>query len=137
MFQKFSLKDPFVKSHNGEINIDGIKIHSISGSELIQNVDHLLQNSSKATLLPVNAHFINLANRHKWLRDFTNQVDYVISDGRGVLLAARILKQRIPEQIRFLDWIHDVFSLAESRGYSFFFLGANETIIRQAVEKIK
>jgi N-acetylglucosaminyldiphosphoundecaprenol N-acetyl-beta-D-mannosaminyltransferase len=53
------------------------------------------------------------------------------------LLASKVLGQRIPEQIRFLDWIHHLFGLAEVRGYSLYFLGADETTIHTAATEVR
>lgn len=89
-------------------------------------------------ILPVNAHFLNLAARQAWLQEFANQESvHVVADGRGVLLAARVLGSRIPRHIRFSEWVRLLFATAEKKGLSIFFLGAEEERVRRASERVQ
>jgi N-acetylglucosaminyldiphosphoundecaprenol N-acetyl-beta-D-mannosaminyltransferase len=124
-------------SSDGDIRILGVKVTAITSGFLLSRVNGMIERNSKETILPINAHFVNLACRHSWLKDFAGQAEYVLCDGRGVLLASRVLGQQIPEQIRFLDWIHELFVLAEEKGYSVFFLGADKTTIQAAAIEIR
>lgn len=121
----------------GDVRILGVKVTPITAWLLLSRVDDIIEKKSKQTVLPINAHFVNLACQHQWLRGFVDQVEYVLCDGRGVLLASKLLRQRIPEQIRFLDWVHQLFAIAEARGYSLYFLGAEKTTVQTAATKVQ
>jgi N-acetylglucosaminyldiphosphoundecaprenol N-acetyl-beta-D-mannosaminyltransferase len=92
----------------------------------------------KEIVLPVNAHFMNLARGEEWLRDFANgEGVHVVADGRGVLLAARLLRAGVPNHIRFSEWVHLLFRSAEERGLSFFFLGAEKERVEKARDLVR
>jgi N-acetylglucosaminyldiphosphoundecaprenol N-acetyl-beta-D-mannosaminyltransferase len=121
----------------GEVRILGVKVTPITAALLLSRVADMIDNNHKGTVLPINVHFINLAWQHRWLRKFADSVEYVLCDGRGVLLASKVLGQQIPEQIRFLDWVHHLFALAQSRGYSLYLLGAEKTTIHKAATDLQ
>ena len=137
MLRKLSVKQSPQHSSDGDIRILGVKVTPIAAEPLLSQVEGIIADDAKVTILPINAHFVNLAYHHQWLRDFASQMEYVLCDGRGVLLASKILGQRIPEQIRFSDWIHHLFTLAENRGYSLYFLGAEKTTVHTAATKVQ
>ena len=92
------------KTHS-DINILGIKVSCITVSEIHSYIDDCIKGGGKSLILNVNANCINLAHKHKWLRDFLNSADIVFSDGAGVIIGAQILGYNIPERITYADWI--------------------------------
>lgn len=121
----------------GEARILGVKVTPITAVLLLSRVAEVIDKKRKGIVLPINVHFINLARQHQWLRDFVDKVEYVLCDGRGVLLASKVLGLQIPEQIRFLDWVHHLFALAQDRRYSFYLLGADRTTIHKAATDLQ
>ncbi len=118
------MKDPVVL---------GVRIGSLDARELTDATLRSARERRKEIVLPVNAHFMNLSNREPWMREFANGDGiHVVADGKGVLLAARALGVNIPRHIRFSAWVHHLFEVAEQGGLSFFFLGAEEEIVRKA-----
>lgn len=43
---------------------------------------------------------------------------------------------RLPERVTYADWIWELASVAESRGWTIFFLGAKEGVAEKAAEKL-
>ena len=111
----------------------GVRIGSLDAAALISATLRSVRERRKEIILPVNAHFLNLAGDEKWLRDFANGDGvHVVADGKGVLLAARVLGTRVPKHIRFSEWVHRLFEIAEMDGLSCFFLGAEDEIVQMA-----
>jgi N-acetylglucosaminyldiphosphoundecaprenol N-acetyl-beta-D-mannosaminyltransferase len=116
----------------------GVRISPLNSSDLIATTVRSVRERQKEVILPVNAHFLNLAAREAWLRDFANSEGvHVVADGKGVLLAARALRLHIPEHIRFVEWVHLLFARADKEGMSIFFLGGDAATVRQAEEEVK
>ncbi len=116
----------------------GVRVGSLDAGGLIDAAVRSASGRLKEIILPVNAHFLNLASRESWLREFANREGVqVVADGRGVLLAARLLGCRVPQQIRFVEWVHCLFGAAEKEGLSLFFLGAEGERVRRAGEVVQ
>jgi N-acetylglucosaminyldiphosphoundecaprenol N-acetyl-beta-D-mannosaminyltransferase len=110
----------------------------LDSAELIAATICSARERGKEIILPVNAHFLNLAAREDWLCEFANGDGvHVVADGKGVLLAARLARSQIPKHIRFSEWVHLLFAAGEKEGLSFFFLGAKEERVRRAKERVQ
>lgn len=115
----------------------GVRVGSMDAEGLITATVRSACKRLGEVVLPVNAHFLNLAARQSWLQAFANDSSvHVVADGRGVLLAARVLRSRIPMHIRFSEWVHLLFATAKEKGLSIFFLGAEEEKVRKARERV-
>lgn len=119
-----------------EVQILGVKVHPVTVAELNQRIAELVQSGAHAVVANVNAHFFNLAYRQPELRRFYSKAELVFCDGAGVMLAARILGQRIPQRITYADWIWQLAEFAEPRGISFFFVGAQPGVAQRAAERL-
>ena len=125
--------DPMVDRH-----ILGVRIDPITGAELIRVTERSIAGRLGEILLPVNAHFLNLAAEHRWLREFADTAGvHVVAEGKGVMVAGRILGVRIPEQVRFADWVFTLFDLCRRQGYTIFFLGAADGVAERAAERLQ
>lgn len=110
----------------------GVKVSLVTVSQLDDWIVDCVHDSGKALVLNINAHMINLTRRLPWLKDFINSAEVVFCDGYGVIFGARILGTRIPERITYADWMWDLGALAESRGFTLFFLGGSPGVAEQA-----
>ncbi len=63
--------------------------------------------------------------------------DYVVPDGAGILLAAKLKKQPLQERIAGFDLMMDLLAHAEKEGWSCYFLGAEEAINAKAVQQVR
>lgn len=118
------------------INILGVQVHPLTMAELNERISDLIERNAHAQVLNVNVHCLNLAHKQPWLRDLLNHAEIVFCDGAGVILGARLLGQHIPERITYADWFWHLGELAETRGYSLYFLGAKPGIAQKAAEKM-
>ncbi len=121
-----------------DLKVLGVRMGSLDSAGLVSTTISSARERKKEIILPVNAHFLNLAAQEGWLRDFANGDGvHVVADGKGVLLAARLVRSQIPEHIRFSEWVHLLFAAGEREALSFFFLGAREDRVRRAKERVQ
>jgi N-acetylglucosaminyldiphosphoundecaprenol N-acetyl-beta-D-mannosaminyltransferase len=92
-------------------------------AELNDFVGSTIEGHLKARVLNVNAHALNLASRDDRFRSVLNSAELVFCDGRGVIIAGRVLGFRIPEKITYADWLWDLSAYCTERRYSMYFLG--------------
>jgi N-acetylglucosaminyldiphosphoundecaprenol N-acetyl-beta-D-mannosaminyltransferase len=119
------------------INILGVKVHAITIDHLHETMAAMIHAKEHVLILNTNLHALNLAFENPWLRQFLNQADVVFADGFGVILAACLLGQRIPQRITYADWMWELAGFAEKAGYSMFFLGGEPTIAEKAARQLR
>src|ERR1700688_4100741 len=70
-----------------------------------------------------NVQHIALLAKDKYLRQIYSEAAFVLPDGVSLLLAARILGQRIPQRIAGVDMFQALCQQAEREGLRVFLLG--------------
>jgi N-acetylglucosaminyldiphosphoundecaprenol N-acetyl-beta-D-mannosaminyltransferase len=125
-----------IHNRNDLSQILGVNVSILTIPQLHTLLAAKIHNQQKALILNVNVHCLNLAYEQKWLRSFLNSADVVFCDGAGVMLAARLLGQQIPQRITYADWIWQLAEFAEPRGHTFFFLGARPGIAEKAATQL-
>lgn len=66
------------------------------------------------------------------------QADQIVADGQPMVIASRFLcKHALPERVATTDLFHDVAERAQVSGQTFYFLGAEESENRRAVEAVE
>ena len=119
------------------MNVLGVGVDPVSVAELHARILGIVREGEHALVLHVNAHGLNLCYRDPALRSFFNAASVVFSDGAGVVLAARILGQHLPERITYADWAWQLAAFAERENLSLFFLGARPGVAERAVAYLK
>jgi N-acetylglucosaminyldiphosphoundecaprenol N-acetyl-beta-D-mannosaminyltransferase len=119
------------------VNVLGVRVDPVGVEELHERIRGFVRDGAHALVLNVNAHCLNLAFRDPSLRRFLNGADVVFCDGFGVKVAARVLGGRIGERITYADWIHALCDLAESEGFSVYFLGGRPGVAGKAAGELR
>jgi N-acetylglucosaminyldiphosphoundecaprenol N-acetyl-beta-D-mannosaminyltransferase len=124
--------------HSNSIDVLGVRVGRTGADALLECAKMSARARRGEAILPLNAHFLNLAYENRWLREYVNRdVDYAVADGKGVLLGARLLGKTPPEQIRFADWVWRLFLMAVEQKFTVFFLGANQATLEAAVRRVR
>ena len=121
------------------INIGGIKVHLFSVESLHNKINEIIRGNNKKIVLNSNAHLVQLANtKEAWLLDyFNNEVDYVVCDGSGIQLGAKLTKQRVPEKITYNVWFWSFAKFCSENKHSVFLLGAMDDVAKKATQRLK
>ena len=118
------------------IDILGVPVHPLTVAELHEQLADVIARGARARVLHVNAHGLNLAVEHSWLRNFLNQVEIVFCDGVGVMVGARLLGYHIPERITYADWMWQLAEFAARNDISLYFLGARPGVAQAAADRL-
>jgi N-acetylglucosaminyldiphosphoundecaprenol N-acetyl-beta-D-mannosaminyltransferase len=119
------------------VNVLGVGVDPVNVAELHASILDIVRQGEHALVLHINVHGLNLCYRDPALRYFFNAAPVVFSDGAGVVLAARILGEYLPERITYADWALQLAAFAESEGLSLFFLGARPGVAESAAARLK
>jgi N-acetylglucosaminyldiphosphoundecaprenol N-acetyl-beta-D-mannosaminyltransferase len=119
------------------VNILGVGVDPVTVVELHARILGFVRERGHALALHVNAHGLNLCYRDPTLRSFFNTAPVVFPDGAGVVLAARILGEHLPQRITYADWAWQLAGFAERESISLFFLGARPGVAERAAARLK
>jgi N-acetylglucosaminyldiphosphoundecaprenol N-acetyl-beta-D-mannosaminyltransferase len=114
------------------VNVLGVGVDAVTVAELHARILGFVREGGHALVLHANVHGLNLCYRDRGLRSFFNAASLVFCDGSGVMLAAYILGERIPERITYADWMWQLAAFAEREGLSLFLLGARPGVAERA-----
>jgi exopolysaccharide biosynthesis WecB/TagA/CpsF family protein len=118
------------------VSILGIKVNQLAGDAALETIERGSDAGAPQMLAYVNAHTLNLAVRDEALRHALNGCALVMNDGVGLSLAAKMRGERFPENLNGSDFTVRLLSLAASRGWGVFFLGAEPGIASAAAERL-
>jgi N-acetylglucosaminyldiphosphoundecaprenol N-acetyl-beta-D-mannosaminyltransferase len=119
------------------VNVLGVGVDPVTVGELHAGIKRLVESGRRGTVLNVNANCLNLLHDDAALREFFGNADLVFCDGSGVLLAARLLGERLPERITYADWAWRLAAFAEAEGLSLFLLGGEPGVAEKAAQKLR
>src|SRR5690625_2983270 len=94
-----------------------------------------LQQSQKCFVVTANPEIVMKAKEDIGYKEIIQSADYIVPDGVGILLAAKIMKQPLQERIAGSDLMIDLLTFSESQGMSCYFLGAEQVVNHQAVRE--
>jgi N-acetylglucosaminyldiphosphoundecaprenol N-acetyl-beta-D-mannosaminyltransferase len=114
-----------------------VRIDGVRRWELVERVVQAARRHARMTVLYVNAHCMNLQARDDAYRDILAEADTVYCDGMGVLLAARLTGQQIPERMTGADWIEDLCRAASRHDLSLYLLGATPDVVQGAAVALR
>jgi N-acetylglucosaminyldiphosphoundecaprenol N-acetyl-beta-D-mannosaminyltransferase len=102
-------------SASGRIDLLGVPVDVLTRGALLDRVADLVAARGQATVGYVNVHVLDQCARNPDLAPFLRDLDVCYCDGKGAVLAARILGERLPERMTGADWIWDLAARAEGR----------------------
>jgi len=85
-----------------------------------------------------NGQVISLCARDRNLRDLFLSADLIHADGMPLVFASRLkCRMALPERVATTDLFDDVAAIAETRGVSFYLLGAAGDVIERAARNVR
>jgi N-acetylglucosaminyldiphosphoundecaprenol N-acetyl-beta-D-mannosaminyltransferase len=110
----------------------GIPVHQVTMSTTISQVEQFMADSHLHQVATVNPEFVMAAQRDAEFRQVLLQADLCIPDGIGLLLAARLLGQRLPERVPGSELVYHLAGRAAEKGWRLFLLGAAPGVAEEA-----
>lgn len=119
------------------VTILGIRYDNLSREEVLDCMESFAQQGSTRMICTPNADHLLQARRDREFRDILERADLVVSDGMGVVYAARLLGTPFKENVGGRLLLPDFSSRAARFGYRLFLLGGNnEEMVQLAVTKL-
>jgi N-acetylglucosaminyldiphosphoundecaprenol N-acetyl-beta-D-mannosaminyltransferase len=114
------------------VDVLGVSVSAIELPDLLRDIGAALEERHRLTVTFANPNYLVAAARNPGLRRMINAFDHVLTDGWGVMLAARILGRRIPMRLANDDLVVPFFELLARTGTRVFLLGSAPGIAERA-----
>ncbi len=112
-----------------KVNILNISVDVVDQSQLLAEIDRLVETQRPALVNNVNVHACNLACSDPEFLEILNASDVVFCDGFGVKLGARLLGKTLGERMTPPDWVDELFKLCIRKHYCIYFLGDTDKVV--------
>ena len=119
-----------------KIEVLRVPIDRLMPTEALDAVERLHERGEPAFIAHTNAHTINLANDDPGFLSVLRNADLILNDGKGVMLAARILGSRLPADMNGNFFGPLLLERCAQRGWPVFFLGANPGVAQRAADML-
>lgn len=93
-----------------KVNILNIPFDNISNKEALDKLLEFLNEEKNHLLVTPNPEIVMEAQNNKLLFNIIKEADLVIPDGIGVVLASRLLNDKIRERVAGCDLIFELFN---------------------------
>lgn len=122
----------------------GVAVDRLSMRGAISRVGSLIMREGReqqgyetAHVVTANSEIIMMAKEQSDFAEILARAALVVPDGIGVVWAARLLGDRLPERVAGIDLMDEVLAVCANRGWRPFFLGAAPGVAEEAVSALK
>ncbi len=126
-----------VFSSDSQINILGVKLDVVDVHSLLARAAALIDANAQGTIMYLNVHVANTAQKSAELANALNRADLVYCDGWGVRLAARVFGAKAPQRMTGADFIGDLADLASRRRWRVFWIGGKPGVAADATAALQ
>ena len=119
------------------LDILGVRVDDVTQAEAVERCAAFIGGGGRHYVVTPNPEFVVLARRDEGFRAILDAADLAIPDGGGLLLAARLLGERLREQVRGTDLCHLLAEQAPRRGWRLFLLGAGPGVAEAAAATLQ
>lgn len=114
-----------------------LNINNITMDKLIDKLLSDLETETKNLIFTPNSEIVVRAYDNPEFARILNSADYLVPDGAGLLMAARILGEPLQERVAGYDLMRNLLKSISDKDYSVYFLGGKPGIIDLAVKNVR
>ncbi|WLR50620.1 WecB/TagA/CpsF family glycosyltransferase [Bacillus tianshenii] len=122
---------------NRYVSILGVPFLHTTMEEMTQRVVKHWESNEKAFVITANPEIVMKAREEQVFQEIVGRADYITADGIGVVKAAEMLGDPLPERVAGYDLMHELLKKANERSLNLYMLGAGEDVIEEAANAVK
>lgn len=119
------------------VDILGCPVDILTMETAIEHIAECIVQQRHCQVVTANAEILYTAQHDPGLFLTLHDADLVTADGMGVLLAARILNQPLPERVSGVDLVHSLAQHGMRAGWRFYLLGSKPEVLAAAKERLE
>jgi N-acetylglucosaminyldiphosphoundecaprenol N-acetyl-beta-D-mannosaminyltransferase len=105
------------------IDFMGIPVDNVDSSEILKYIGECIVDGTRAMVLNINVHAVNLAFRQGWLKQMLQDSPLVFCDGDGIRAGCRWLGLPRPPKVTYRVFLWEIAAWCEATGASLYLLG--------------
>ncbi|MGG1398811.1 WecB/TagA/CpsF family glycosyltransferase [Bacillus salipaludis] len=118
------------------VNILGINFLNKGFNEVVELLSERIAKGIKTFVVTANPEIVMYARENLDYKNIVQEADYVVPDGSGIILAAKILNTPIQERVTGYDLTVRLLELANQNRWRIYLLGGKEETNKKAVANI-
>ncbi|WP_163969568.1 WecB/TagA/CpsF family glycosyltransferase [Oceanobacillus halotolerans] len=120
-----------------QVDLLGIPFLYTNLQQFVSLLDKRIQQKEKTFVVTANPEMVILARDDAAFMNVIHQATYITADGIGIVKAAGLLKNPLPERVTGYDTMLQLLTLANEKHYNVFLLGAHENVLQTVKTKIE
>ncbi|HEV8337627.1 MAG TPA: WecB/TagA/CpsF family glycosyltransferase [Candidatus Polarisedimenticolia bacterium] len=120
-----------------QLDLLGVRFDRLSREQALEALEAEFGRREHRKVYIVNAHTLNLAWKDPYYRRVLNEADFLLNDGSGVGLAARLRGQSFPANLVGTDLVPLLCARAVARGSGVFLLGGRAGVPERAANRLQ
>ena len=122
-----------IRTHQ-TIDVLGVPFAQMTPEQAVDEAERLYEGPDSAWIAVENAHAVNLATSDPSHKEVLRRADLVLNDGKGMLLAGRLLGQPFPADLHGNYFTPMLLERAAAKGWATFLLGAAPGVVDRAAD---
>jgi len=126
-----------MNSNDYRVTILGCPVDNLTMEETLRVIEEMIASGKPHQHVVVNVAKLLQIRRDPKLKRIVSSCDIINVDGMPIIWASRLLGQKLKERVAGIDLMQRLIGEAEKKGHRLYFLGAEENVVRNIVEKYK
>lgn len=119
------------------VRVLGIELDAVDSATALARIEALCTAGGCHQVVTVNPELVMLAQRDPAYRAVLNGAALRLADGVGLLWAARVLGQRLPERVTGVDTLQQLAQRCATTGRRIFLLGGQPGVAEEAARRLR
>lgn len=118
------------------VTIMGVPFLHISQQGFVDLLVNRIEQQEKTFVVTANPEVVMQANENPTVKGYLNQATYICADGIGVVKAAQILGDSLPERVTGYDTMVKLLEVGQQKRFKVYLLGAQKETIEKTIANI-
>lgn len=118
------------------VNILGVNFISTNKEDLVKTLSNRLLNQEKTFIITANPEIVMYSLKDADYKAITEEATYVIADGIGVIKAAALLNDPLPERIPGFELMLELLKVADDNKLKIYLLGSQDDVLKKTTSYI-
>ncbi|MFS0644766.1 WecB/TagA/CpsF family glycosyltransferase [Siminovitchia sp. 179-K 8D1 HS] len=120
-----------------KVEVLGVEFENATQKEMVDCIKDRIKQNKKTFIVTANPEIVMHAQRDPEYKNTLRSADFIVPDGIGIIMGAKMLKKPLQERIAGFDLMSDLLGVANEERLNVFFLGSRENVIEQAIANVK